>query len=1049
MRGLRMPMSNAPTPDERESGRGWPMHAWVAWLVIAVTLPLGALLFWNARQDAREAEEAAAQQSEGLARQLAAQTDAFLSDTRSMLDRIALRPQIRTVDPSQCDPLFAEFRTYFPRYANLLLLDREGTGVCASVDIVPGSGAYAHFPYFRAVSAGDRFHVDAPWVGRTSKRWIVALAVPLQDEQRAFGGALAIGIDLANFPIAQLHAGSLPSGAALELVHRRGPYVARSGDKRLIGADAPEALVEAALRGDRRLMLKDADGVEYRVGIAPIANVPWFAVARLPLELSQAAARQRLQRSLGIAALLLIAIWSAATFAMRRMLRPLDEIARAATAVAAGNPRARVHGGGPREIDEIATGFNRMLDQRAHAESALRAGEARYRSLFETSSDTIIGLGLDNRVMFANPAVERLTGWTPAELVGESLELLQPEAFRDAHRNGLRRFATEPGAMLRRRSVEVRCLHRDGHEFPVEVTFSAAEIDGKQVFIGFIRDITERHAALAGLRESEQRFRVMADSSPVLIWTADAVAREFYFNATWLAFTGQTLDEARAAGWYGGVHPDDAIAVQEVIDRANLRHEGCTLEYRRLRHDGEYRWVLDTSVPRFDEGGRFLGYVGTAVDIDDRVIAEGRIRQLTTLYSALSQANEAIARSTDLNALLQTVCEIVVRQTGITTAMVSLLDESGSALEDVAYAGAFSSVFSRSPLQVAAAPRGQESPGSLVIRTNRRHVSADRHTDDSVRPIVPAEAGEALRSSAIYPLQRQGEAVGVFAVYANEPAFFDSELTDLLDLLAKDLSYALEAFAARERRDLAEDQLKRLNATLEERVAERTRSLEAANRELEAFSYSVSHDLRAPLRGISGFSQLLHESYVHLLDDTGRNYLERVKIAAARMARLIDDLLDLSRIARQTIHRADIDVSALAAEVVGELREADPAREVAVTIEPGLRAHADPGLARIVLANLLDNAWKFTMHSPAARVEVASGEIDGRPGFVVRDNGAGFDPAYADKLFAPFQRLHGEREFPGTGIGLAIVQRIVHRHGGEVRVQARPGEGAAFAFTLG
>jgi PAS domain S-box-containing protein len=1025
------------------------MQAWIATLIIAVTLPLGVLLFWNAQQDARESEENAAQQVEQLARQLAAETDQFLDDTRSLLERIAMRPGIRTMDAANCDPLFPEFRAYFPRYANLLLIDRNGGGVCSSAGIVPGSDAYAHLAYFRAVAGGERFYVDAPWLGRTTKRWIVALAVPLADEQGAFGGALVVGIDLMNFPIPLLQTASLPRGAALEVVNRQGSFIARSSEPELIGTEVPKVLVDAAVRGERRLMLESGDGAQYRAGLAPMEKAPWFAVARLPSEASQAATGQRLQRSLGIAALLLLAIWGAATFAMRRMLRPLGEIARTATAVATGDTRPRVRGGGPREIEEIATGFNRMLDQRAQAESALSAGEARYRSLFETSSDAIIGLGLDNRIIFANPAVESLTGWRPGELLGEYLSVLQPAALREPHLNAIRRFASEPGATLRKRSTETRCLHRDGREIPVEVTFSAAEIGGTAVFVGFMRDITERHAALAELRESEQRFRVMADSSPVLIWTADAVVREFYFNATWLDFTGQTLDEAREAGWYGGVHPDDAIAVQEVIDRANLNHEGCTLEYRRLRYDGEYRWVLDTSAPRFDEGGRFLGYVGTAVDIHDRVIAESRIRRLTTLYSALSQANEAIARSTDLLALLQTVCEIVVRQTGITTAMVALVDEAGSRLNDVAYSGEFASLFSRAPLHVAAAPRGQEAPGSLVMRTNRRHVSADRHADDSVRQIVPQEARSALRSSAVYPLQRQGAAVGILAVYAREQAFFDSELTDLLDLLAKDLSYALEAFAARERRDLAEDQLKRLNATLEERVAERTRSLEAANRELEAFSYSVSHDLRAPLRGISGFSQLLHEGYVERLDETGRNYLERVKAASAKMAALIDDLLNLSRIARQAIHRADIDVSALAEEAVAELREADPLRKIAVSITPGLKAHADPGLTRIVLANLLDNAWKFTSRTQGAFVTVEATTIDGHPGFTVRDNGAGFDPSYAEKLFAPFQRLHGESEFPGTGIGLAIVQRIVHRHGGEVHVEAAPGKGASFSFTLG
>ena len=1023
------------------------MQAWLFLLILAVTLPLGGLLFWNAQEDARDGETAASRYVGQAAQVLAAETDQFLADTRSLLDRIATRPQVAALDRTNCDPLFADLRAYMPRYRSLVLVDRQGEVVCRNPDAVPAQGSLTELPGFRAAVAGERFHVDVPRRA-PDNRMALALTTPIVDASGTLGGVLVASLDLASFPVASLASAVPGQGVLLEIVNRDGMFIARSTAPERIGTEAPPPLLEAVLRSEGPVRLRRDDGIDYRLDIAPVSNAPWFAIASVS-SMSEAGTRQRLQRSIAIAVLLLLGIWAAATLAMSRMLRPLAEIARAATAIARGNTTARVRSGGPREVDEIATAFNRLLDHRAQFDSALHAGELRYRSLFETSSDAIIGLALDNRILFANPAVEQLTGWKPEELVGESLARLQPPSLREPHLHAIRRFVAEPEAELRIRSTETRCLHRDGHEIPVEITFSAAHVAGSAYFVGFLRDITDRHAAVAELRESEKRFRVMADSSPVLIWTADAVVREFYFNARWLEFAGQTAEEARESGWYGGVHPDDVAAVQKVIDRANEHHHGCTLEYRRRRHDGEYRWVLDTSAPRFDDAGRFLGYVGTAVDIHDRVIAESRIRRLTTLYSALSRANEAIARSTDLTTVLQRVCDIVVRHTGITTAMVSLLDATGTKLTDVAFSGEFAELFLQTPLEVGALAEGRESPGSLVVRTNRRHVSADRHADTSVWQIAQPEAREALRSSAVYPLQRDGRAVGVFAVYAREAAFFDSELTDLIDILSGDLSYALEAFAAREHRERAESELRRLNATLEERVVERTRSLEAANRELEAFSYSVSHDLRAPLRGISGFSQLLHEGYAQHLDETGRSYLDRVKAAATKMARLIDDLLNLSRISLQAIHRVQVDVSALAAELVRELRDADRSRQVTVSIEPGLIANADSGLTRILLANLLDNAWKFTSQTPDARIEVASATIGGRAGFVLRDNGAGFDTAYADKLFAPFQRLHGETEFPGTGIGLAIVQRIVHRHEGEVTVEASVGRGAAFTFTLG
>jgi len=239
-----------------------------------------------------------------------------------------------------------------------------------------------------------------------------------------------------------------------------------------------------------------------------------------------------------------------------------------------------------------------------------------------------------------------------------------------------------------------------------------------------------------------------------------------------------------------------------------------------------------------------------------------------------------------------------------------------------------------------------------------------------------------------------------------------------------------------------------LNADLERRVIERTARLEALNRELEAFSYSVSHDLRAPLRSIDGFSQSLLEDYAGRLDDTGRDYLCRVRAASQRMAQLIDDLLNLSRITRAEIYREEVDLSALARSIVAELQKSQPERPVEFTIAPGLAAEGDARLLRIALENLLNNAWKFTSKHPAARIEFGAMEQEGQTVYFIRDDGAGFDMAYADKLFGAFQRLHTASEFPGTGIGLATVQRIIHRHGGCVWARGEVERGATFYFTL-
>ena len=235
---------------------------------------------------------------------------------------------------------------------------------------------------------------------------------------------------------------------------------------------------------------------------------------------------------------------------------------------------------------------------------------------------------------------------------------------------------------------------------------------------------------------------------------------------------------------------------------------------------------------------------------------------------------------------------------------------------------------------------------------------------------------------------------------------------------------------------------------LNEALAQRSAELEATNKELEAFAYSVSHDLRAPLRSIDGFSQALMEDHLEKLNEEGRDYLRRVQAAAGRMGELIECLLGLARLARHEIYRERVDLSALAASLAQNLHNSEPDRKVEFSIVEGARAEGDRKLLEIALANLLANAWKFTSKQPTAQIEFGAQQENGQTLFFVRDNGAGFDMAYAANLFAPFQRLHTQDEFEGHGIGLATVQRVVRRHGGRIWAEGEVGKGATFWFTL-
>ncbi len=293
----------------------------------------------------------------------------------------------------------------------------------------------------------------------------------------------------------------------------------------------------------------------------------------------------------------------------------------------------------------------------------------------------------------------------------------------------------------------------------------------------------------------------------------------------------------------------------------------------------------------------------------------------------------------------------------------------------------------------------------------------------------------------------QGNRIGAVEVgylqekHQEDRGVFLKEEYALLDTISKQLGRTVE-------RVMAEDELKIHSEHLEEMVEERTAELEATNKELESFSYSVSHDLRAPLRAMDGFSQVILEDYTESVDETGRDYLNRIRRASQLMGTLIDGLLNLSHVARTNLHREKVDLSELAKNIVRDLQQSDPQRRVEFAIDETPDAEGDEALLRVVMQNLLDNSWKFTKDRSLARIEFRASTRGGELVYFVRDNGVGFDKAYADQLFAPFQRLHAVDEFPGTGIGLATVKRIIHRHRGRVWAEAESDEGATFYFTI-
>jgi two-component system sensor histidine kinase/response regulator len=305
-------------------------------------------------------------------------------------------------------------------------------------------------------------------------------------------------------------------------------------------------------------------------------------------------------------------------------------------------------------------------------------------------------------------------------------------------------------------------------------------------------------------------------------------------------------------------------------------------------------------------------------------------------------------------------------------------------------------------------------------------------------PIIFLTAADKTYTEAV-----RGYAVGAvdYLVKPVVPEFVRSKVAVFVELAKKSELLRRQAERLREGEQAARE--------LAEARAELVRELEHKNQELESFSYAVSHDLRAPLRRIEAFSRAVLESQEERLDPAGRRYFDRIQEASRQMSQLIDDVLHLSKVTRADLRQQEVDLSALAAAILERLRESEPGRAVETRVRPGVIVAGDGQLLRIALANLLENAWKFTAREPSARIEFGMTTVAGEPTYFVRDNGAGFDMAYVDRLFGPFQRLHLASEFPGSGIGLATVRRIIHRMGGRVWAEGLVGQGATFQFTLG
>lgn len=502
----------------------------------------------------------------------------------------------------------------------------------------------------------------------------------------------------------------------------------------------------------------------------------------------------------------------------------------------------------------------------------------------------------------------------------------------------------------------------------------------------------QRQQALKELRQKELRYRSLLTATTQIVWTTNAQGEVIDYMPGWGQITGQSAEEMKGWGWLSVLHPDDQEHTSRLWTQAIQTKSLYEIEHRLLTRDGSYRDFSVRGVPVLDDNGEILEWVGTHTDITEKKQAESELQKSHNLLQTVIEgtADAIFAKDTQSRYLM-------INSTGARVI--------GKPVEDILYKNdceLFSSEFGR------------------VFMENERQIMTTGETQVFEDNVPMMGSIRTFSSAKSVWRDAQGNVIGIVGI-------------------ARDIT----------ERKLAEQKIKQLNEDLERRVIERTAELTAANKELEAFSYSVSHDLRAPLRGIDGFSQALMDRYSDKLDDKAKHYLNRIRAGTQRMGELIDDLLTLSRVTRTEMRRKEVDLSAIATEIATELKFTEPDRDVEFAIAPGLIVNGDAQLLRVVLENLLNNAWKFTSTRIQTKIEFnAILQVDAKCAYFVRDNGAGFDMAYSNKLFGAFQRLHSVTQFPGTGIGLATVQRIIHRHGGKVWAVGAVEEGATFYFTL-
>ncbi|MDP9174515.1 MAG: PAS domain S-box protein [Planctomycetota bacterium] len=679
-----------------------------------------------------------------------------------------------------------------------------------------------------------------------------------------------------------------------------------------------------------------------------------------------------------------------------------------------------------------------VTPQHHQAEEAVFKAGALQKAIFNSANFSCIATDAKGIIQIFNVGAERMLGYTAAEVVNKltAADLHDTQELTARATAMSLEFATPiaPGfdALVFKASrgiediYELTKIRKDGSRFPAAVSVTALR-DARGVIIGYLligTDNTARKQAEDALLKAGALQRAIFNSAHFSSIATDAKGVIQIFNVGAERMLGYTAAEvmnkitpadisdphemiARAQALSVELGIAIAPGFEALVFKASRRIEDI-YELTYIRKDGSrFPAVVSVTALR-DAQNAIIGYLLIGTDNTARKQAEEALLKAGALQRAIFSSANFSSIATDAKGVIQIFNVGAERMLGYTAAEVMN--------------------------QIT--PADISDPQEVIDRAQA--LSLELGT-----PIAPGF--EAL----VYKASRGIEDIYELTYIRKDGTRFPAvvSVTALRDAQDIIIGFLLIGTDNTERKRAAEV-IRQLNSELEQRVVERTAQLQTINKELEAFCYSVSHDLRTPLRSLDGFSQALLEDCSDKLDAQGQDYLRRIRAGSQRMGQLIDDLLNLSRVSRGEMTRELVDISKMAHEVADELRAAAPERDAEFVVADGLSAQTDPRLLRIVLTNLLGNAWKFTAKQPHARIEFGSTGENGSKEYFMRDNGAGFDQAYAGKLFGAFQRLHAVKDFPGTGIGLATVQRIIQRQGGRVWAEGEVEQGATFHFTL-